>query len=98
MKRVPIFLFLWLMVGFSTGTGTLLGPVAWIATEGRAAGWSEGVEAWVVRAMIGALVLGSAAIAAAITAVVARSPLAHVRYGVPALATATALGALWLWM
>jgi len=98
MKRVSIFLFLWLTVGFSTGTGTLLGPVAWIATAGRAAGWSEGVEASVVRAVIGALVLGSAAIAAALAAVVARSPLAHLRYGVPALAIVAALGALWLWM
>jgi phytol kinase len=95
---VVVFGGLWLLVGFSTGTSTLLGPVIWITEHGRAAGWSDDVESWVVRGVIVLYVACSALVATWLTRVVTGSRLAHVRYGVPALALAAAVAALWLWM
>jgi phytol kinase len=98
LRRAVVFIVLWLLVGFSTGTSTLLGPVMWITEHGRAAGWSEGAESLVVRGVIAVYVAGSALIALWLTRIVVGSRLAHVRYGVPALALLAALSALWLWM
>jgi len=98
LRRAVVFSFLWLLVGFSAGTSTLLGPVRWIADHGRAAGWSEGLESWVVRGVIAAYVVGSALVALWLTRIVVGNRLAHLRYGVPALALLAALSALWLWM
>ena len=52
LKKIPAFAFVWLMVGFSTGTSTLLGPVRWITRAGRAGGWAQGLENAVVIAVI----------------------------------------------
>ena len=98
MRRAVVFSFLWPLVGFSTGTSTLLGPVMWITEHGRAAGWSGGVENWVVRGVVAAYAVGSALVALWLTRIVVGSRLAHVRYGVPALALLAALASLWLWM
>jgi phytol kinase len=95
---VVVFAGLWLLVGFSTGTSTLLGPVMWITHHGRAAGWSDGVESWVVRGIIVAYFVCSALISLWLARIVVDSRLAHVRYGIPALALAAAVSALWMWL
>jgi phytol kinase len=98
MKRLITFAFLWLMVGFTTGTTTLLGPVRWITGYGRSQGWTEGAERVVVVPLIGAFVVGSALVAFWLTAIVLRTSRAHVRLGVPFLCAGAAAGTLWLWM
>jgi len=98
MKKLLTFAFVWLMVGFTTGTATLLGPVRWIAGYGRSQGWTEGAEKIAVVPLIGAFVVGSAIVAFWLTAIVLRTARAHVRLGVPLLCAAAAAGTLWLWM
>ena len=98
MKKLLTFAFVWLMVGFTTGTATLLGPVRWIAGYGRSQGWTEGAEKIAVVPLIGAFVVGSAIVAFWLTAIVLRTARTHVRLGVPLLCAAAAAGTLWLWM
>lgn len=91
------FLLLWVMVGFSTGTSTLIGPVRWVVRRLRPED-SRATENLAVDAIIALFVLASAAIALWLTRGVTRSPYRHVRFGIPLLATGAAGGALWLWM
>lgn len=98
MRKLLTFAFLWLLVGFTTGTAMLLGPVGWITSYGRERGWTDPAERAAVFPLIGVFVIGSALISFWLTAVVLRSPLRHVRLGIPALCLALAAGTLWLWM
>jgi len=98
MKKLLLFAFLWLLVGFSTGTSTLIGPVGWITRYGRARGWADGLENGLVIGIIAVYVIGSALVSLWLTRVVLRSPRGHIRIGVPAIALAAAAAALWLWM
>ncbi len=98
LKKISAFAFVWLMVGFSTGTSTLLGPVGWITSVGRSGGWSQRLEDAVVAVVIVLYVLVSALIAAGLTRVVVATPHRHVRLGVPALTVLAAGGALGLWL
>ncbi len=98
MRRPLTFAFLWLLVGFTTGTAVLLGPLAWITSYGRERGWAESAERVAVLPLIGTFVIGSALISFWLATVVLRSPLRHVRLGIPALCLILAAGTLWLWM
>ncbi len=95
---VCVFLFLWLMAGFSTGTSTLVGPVRWVTTLLRSSETGPEVEKWIVRAIILLYVLGSAVIAVWLTRVSLRTSHRHLRFGIPALALLAAASAFWLWM
>src|SRR3990172_8140308 len=81
-KDVCVFLFVWLMVGFSTGTSTLVGPVRWVTTLLRSSEEAAGAEKWVVRAIIVLYVMASAIIALWLTRVALRTPHRHVRFGI----------------
>jgi len=98
MARLASFAGLWLLVGFSSGSAALLGPVRWLTLHARAAGWSPDVERLVVVPLVAAYVVLSALVALWLTASLRRSRLLHVRLGVPLLCLAAAGGALWLWM
>ena len=98
LRGVPLFLFLWLMAGFSLGTSTLLGPLRWVTGLGRRAGWAEPVENAAVVVIIALLVCVSAGVALALTGITRRTGRREVRLGVPALAALAMLGAVWLWM
>jgi len=98
MKRAILFLLLWLAIGFSVGTGTLLGPVRWVTILCRERGLGEGVEKAAVTAIIVLLVAVTACVALALTRVVLGSARLEVRLGIPALALAAAVSALALWM
>ena len=98
MRKLAAFLYHWLVVGFFCGTATLIGPVHWVTAYGRARAWDDGFESGVVRGVILLFIVGSALLAwgLARTALYARTR--HVRWGVPALATLCACGALALWL
>ncbi|MGH9390290.1 MAG: hypothetical protein ACRD1Z_11800, partial [Vicinamibacteria bacterium] len=98
MKQAILFLFLWLMVGFSTGTSTLLGPVRWVVSFFRRSGWKPGAENAAVIAIILVLVCVSAGIAVVLTRLILGSSRGEVRFGLPAVALVATLGAVWLWM
>src|SRR5262245_28154027 len=98
MKRVVLFLTLWLAVGFSIGTATLLGPVRWITTWARQHGVGEGLEKAAVQLVIVLLVAVTATAAWILTRIVRATDRLEVRGGVPVLCAAAAIGAAWIWM
>lgn len=98
VKAAGVFAGLWLAVGFTSGTATLLGPVRWLTTAMRAAAWGDGIEKVAVLAVIAAYVGLSAWTSWKLSRWVIDAERPHVRIGVPAVAWATAAGCLWLWM
>jgi len=97
-KNLTVFLFLWVTAGFAIGTGTLLGPVRWIASYARRSGWSQAQENAAIVAVIGVLIVlsGFAAFRLAHLVVRTRSPL--LRWGWPLALTLAAGFTLHLWM
>ncbi|HUG52547.1 MAG TPA: hypothetical protein VMR21_03060 [Vicinamibacteria bacterium] len=84
------------MVGFASGTATLLGPARWITAWLRASAWS----AWEDRAMIAVIVVYVAAsflFACLLTSLTRRSRWAPARLAVPGAATLCAGLSLWGW-
>ena len=57
MKKIFIFLFLWLFWGFFLGTLFLLGPVRWTVDQARINSWSNISENSIVYAYMGILVI-----------------------------------------
>ncbi len=55
---IVVFLYVWLMVGFASGTGVLLGPARWVTAWTRARGWATGEDVAML-AVIGLYVVGS---------------------------------------
>lgn len=92
------FLLLWGLVGFATGTATLLGPVRWITNLVRWLGTGEQVEGMVVNGVIVAFVLGSFLVAWLLGRWIMESGTRWVRLGVPSVVTLAAAGCLWLWL
>jgi phytol kinase len=98
MKRALLFVLLWLTIGFSIGTATLLGPVRWVTVFCRGHALPDGIEKWAVRLVIVLLVAVTALAAWILARAAAASARAETRYGLPLLAIAAAAGAVWLWM
>lgn len=96
--RILLFLLLWLMVGFTTGTSVLIGPVRWLAALGRSQGWAAGTEDVLAKTIIVLFVAASFFISLWLSRTVKRSPKLHVKIAVPALASLFALASLYLWL
>ncbi|HJO02960.1 MAG TPA: hypothetical protein QGG47_03180 [Acidobacteriota bacterium] len=97
-KLAAVFVALWLAVGFASGTVTLLGPVRWMTTYLRDAGWGGAFETGAVLSVIAGYVALSAWISWKLSRWVVDTERPHIRFGVPAAAWAAAAGCLWLWM
>jgi phytol kinase len=98
MKRTFLFLLLWLAIGFSIGTATLLGPVRWVTTYCRARALPDSVEKTAVQLLIVLLVVITGATAWVLARAALTSERMETHYGLPALAFLAAGGAVWLWM
>jgi len=97
-RNVIGFLGIWLMVGFFSGTSTLLGPVRWITDYSRGNAWTDSAEKSVVLVAIALYVLLSAVVAWFLNRIVQRTAHRHIRFGVPALVLCAASASLWMWM
>jgi len=95
--RVSVFVFVWLMVGFASGTVTLLGPVRWLTGAMRSGGFSDGSERIAVLVVMAAYVASSFVLSLWTTRRVAATRRASVKAGVPVALLAVAGGAFWLW-
>ncbi len=98
MRRALVFISLWILIGFSLGTSTLLGPVRLVATLCSRAGFGSAAENAAVDLIIILLVAVTGLLAWTAGGMVLGSSRLEVRLGVPALAILAAGGALWLWM
>lgn len=94
---IGLFLYVWLMVGFATGTVTLLGPVRWITAALRGSTWSSHENPVMVFVILSYIAL-SFFLAKLLTALIRRSRSLPVRVGVPGAVTAAAGVALWGWL
>ncbi|MDB4951013.1 MAG: hypothetical protein JWM27_3662 [Gemmatimonadetes bacterium] len=94
---VGTFLYVWLMVGFFTGTVVLVGPVKWITAAVHAGGGSQGFENGLLQAVILAYVVASLFVTRWLVGRIWRSRSAGARLGIPAVATLLAGACLWAW-
>ena len=90
------FLYVWLMVGFASGTAVLIGPVRWVVGALRAAG-AERFENAAMIAVILAYVVASFLLARWLVGWMGRRTTLRTRAIVPVLATVAAGAALWGW-
>lgn len=99
-KRWPVvafFLYLWVMVGFVTGTGVLVGPAGWVTAAMQRLGFGQKAQDHAMQAVILLFVFGSAALALWLLRQALHGSRA-VRVGIPAACTLAALASLGAWM
>lgn len=92
-----IFAFLWLMVGFTLGTETLMGPVRGLARLSLRRGWEKGFEDLTVKLVIILFVILSGILSVLLTRVIIKTKLTHVRWGLPLLVFIIAAGNVYFW-
>lgn len=97
-KNAIIFAFLWLMVGFTMGTETLMGPVRWIADLSGSGGWEKSFGDLMVKLVIILFVILSGAVSLLLTRVVIKTRLKHVRLGLPLLILIITVGSVYFWL
>lgn len=98
LKPAATFCYVWLMLGFFTGTLLLLGPVGWLTAAVRARSWEQRAEDLLVDAIIALYVIASAGLA---WRLVRRMDRCQTRRGwlvIPAAMTIAAALCLWGWM
>jgi protein tyrosine phosphatase (PTP) superfamily phosphohydrolase (DUF442 family) len=98
MLVVGTFLYVWLMVGFFTGTVVLVGPVKWITGAVRAAGWAQEWEDTLLKGVILAYVVASLFATRWLVGRIWRSRPGPARFGIPLVATLLAGACVWAWM
>jgi protein tyrosine phosphatase (PTP) superfamily phosphohydrolase (DUF442 family) len=99
-KRWPVvaaFLYLWLTVGFFTGTGVLIGPARWVTQGMERAGFAQKAQDHAMQAVMLVFVFGSAAVSLWLLRRVLHGTR-RAKLGIPAVATIAALASLWGWM
>lgn len=99
-SRIGIVLglsYIWLVVGFATGTLVLIGPVRWITNVLRAEGVSRSMENLVVTGVIVLFVASSFVLARWLFGKAMRAGSWVLRGGIPAATTLAAAVALWGW-
>src|SRR5687768_2315644 len=92
------FCYIWLMVGFFSGTLLLVGPVGFVTAELRARGWTDEQENWLMMGVIGIYVIASAAIAWWLFRRVCTCRTRRSRIAIPITLTVAAVCCLFAWM
>lgn len=96
-KNTLVFLLLWLFVGFSVGTGLLLGPVREITSTLRASGWDRSSEDLIVITIIVGYILGTFFVALLFARFSIQARYRHVSGGLFVICFCLFLGSLYLW-
>ena len=97
MKGTATFCYVWLTLGFFTGTLVLLGPVRWTTNVLRSRGFAQRTEDLAIDGII-ALYVGASALLAWWLVRRMSSCGARVRIGVPSALTVAAAVCLWGWL
>jgi protein tyrosine phosphatase (PTP) superfamily phosphohydrolase (DUF442 family) len=98
LSNLVTFLFIWLLVGFSTGTAVLMGPVRWITTFLRNENAGQSSENLAVQITLVLFVLLSAYVALLLTRLLTRSAQSRTKISVVGICLCASAGALWFWM
>ena len=97
LSRLGTFCYVWLVVGFFSGTLLLVGPVRWITTYLRTGGYRQGTEDGVMIGVIVLFVLLSALLAWIVVRQMNRCSTRRARLSYPALLTVAAALCLYAW-
>lgn len=92
------FLYVWLMVGFFSGTAVLLGPVRWVTQAVESAGWSQAGEDLLLKIVILGFVVASLLGSRWLVQRMYRTRRRPVRLAIPTVATMLAAVSMWGWM
>ncbi len=97
MTRLGTFAYVWLMLGFASGTLLLIGPVRWITAYLRNGGFAQSTEDIVMMGVIAAFVLLSALLAWLAVRWMAGLRSRTARLSIPATLTLAAAACLYAW-
>lgn len=97
-RNFTLFLYVWLMVGFASGTLVLLGPARWLTALARRLGAGQRGEDLAMWALIALFVAASFLAAIWLTRFVCAYRARAHKLGVMLLVTGAAAVALWGWM
>jgi phytol kinase len=97
-KNSLLVAFIWLLVGFTTGTETLMGPVRWVARLSRNMEWDKRIEDSIVKLIIILFVISSFIISLWLARAIIKTTFRHVKAGILALILLATVSALYFWM
>jgi protein tyrosine phosphatase (PTP) superfamily phosphohydrolase (DUF442 family) len=97
LSRLGTFCYVWLVLGFFSGTLLLVGPVRWITTYLRTGGYRQGTEDGVMMGVIVLFVLLSAVLAWLVVKQMNRCATRRARLSYPVLLTVAAAFCLYAW-
>lgn len=97
-RAVAVFFYLWLMIGFFTGTVLLVGPMRWVTEMVRAARWPQRWENLLVWAIIVAYVAASLFVTRWVSTALWRARSRVARVSIPGAVTVLAAVCLAAWM
>jgi protein tyrosine phosphatase (PTP) superfamily phosphohydrolase (DUF442 family) len=96
-RQIGTFLYVWLTVGFASGTLVLLAPARWITALARERNWGQDAENILMMGMIAIYVVASFAIALALTRLLFQNRALAFKYSLLLGMTTLAGAALWGW-
>lgn len=91
-RNIIYFLSVWLLVGFTIGFSTLMGPVSWI----RSNNFESNIEGMLVRITIIIFIVITFLCAAFLVDIIDKTKKNHVKYGIPTIWIIFAISVLWL--
>lgn len=97
-KNMLHFLFLWLLIGFTVGSGLLLGPVQEITGALRDAGWADTWESLVINTIIILYVIATFFAALVFTRISIQTRYRLHAWGILGMWSCLMLGSLYLWL
>lgn len=97
LSRLATFCYVWLVLGFFSGTLLLIGPVRWITTYLRTGGFRQGTEDGVMIGVIVLFVILSALLAWIVVRQMGRCATRRARLSYPIVLTVAAAFALYAW-
>lgn len=98
LRNLIVFLFMWLLVGFSTGTAVLMGPVRWMTTFMRNENAGQSSENLAVQITIVLFVVVSAYISLVLTKFLIGSAQRPAKIFTLIICLCASAVALWFWM
>lgn len=97
IKNILLLLYIWLLLGFTMGTGLLMGPVRWIANYARANQVDESVESWIIKILILLLIASSFIISIYLVKIINFTFNSFFKYLILGLLFVFSATSVWLW-